>query len=56
MTIDSMNTPDYPYQLKAVEALRADGANIIESTNGWFCEARSTHKALRLQRRGEVKR
>jgi hypothetical protein len=44
------------YHCRAIEALRRDGATIIEAGDDRFCELRSTLKALRLQRRGEVKR
>jgi len=54
---ESDKKPDYPYQQRAVAALRIDGARIVETEPGWwFCEIRSTLKALRLRRTGEVKR
>ena len=47
---------DYPYHLRAIEALRGNGAIIVEMDQGWFCEVHSTLKALWLRYSGEVKR
>ena len=47
---------DYPYHLRAIEALRGHGAIIVERDQGWFCEIHSTLKALWLRYSGEVKR
>ena len=47
---------DSPFHLRAIEALRVNGAIIVEMEPGWFCEVHSTLKALWLRDSGEVKR
>lgn len=47
---------DYPYHLRAIEALRGQGAIIVEMDQGWLCEVHSMLEALWLRYSGEVKR
>jgi hypothetical protein len=47
---------DDPFHVRAIEALRGNGAIIVEMDQEWFCEVHSTLKALWLRYSGEVKR
>jgi hypothetical protein len=42
---------DYAYHLQAVEALRSSGARIYEAHDRFYCEVRSTLRAMGVSRK-----
>jgi hypothetical protein len=50
------SSADHPHHLRAVEALRASGARIYAGYDRFYCEVRSTLRAMGVSRKGGLRR